>query len=716
MKLQIKSKLILTIAFITLLIYVGIVLNINSPKYIPTEDQASQDKLSKAITISKFSIDEGIKELENLEELHKYTNYKKDYILAKLYEKKKDINKSISIYEQLLNENYPLKERVLFHYAYLNSLEGNDKKALKFLNKLLHDFPHSKSVPQTKYFLAQTLLRLKYTKQAINTLLSLKAEYSKTQFGIAANYYLGEDAYNKKNYEEALQFWRQYLEGSPDGRFVNEITSSLESQDKISLLPSDYLLLGNVFFHKKDYKKAAQYYQLGNNPKNYYELGYSLFRINKKNEASKYLKEFAYTFPGSKDSRLALYYGAICTPSYLVKSFWEQATKDIPKLAYYTTYKRALLEDSPKKKEKLLINYIELYPDSLFTLDTVWEIMWQNILDKNYSYAEEFGEKYFHEKNTSTGALETKAKIGFWLGKLAEINNNRTKALKYYKQIKDLHFDNYYSFRANGKYLALTGNKDPMWELQNNLANFNENSWTIPSIITLKRIKTLFGATVAELVAIQQFDEAIELIGKSELPSKRITSWLKALNEEYETSVNIASTLTTQYKPKQNISLWKLAYPLHFWLSIIDTCKNHQDIDPLLVCSLIRQESRFEIRATSISNAKGLMQLIPPTARLEAKQININLNSYELLYDPQINIRLGISYLNGLLKDLNNPLLAVASYNAGPSAIKRWMQKFNKTEVKGDLDFFVEEIPYNQTKDYVKKVFANYWTYLRLYT
>ena len=713
MKLPIKLIFLVPILLTVLVSGIFLISQTSLTENIPEEDPTAQNKLNNAITKSKFNIEEGIYELENLKELSDYTEYKKHYILAKLYENKGENNKAISTYEKLLNKNYPLKERVIFHLANLNIKNGDDKKALKFLNKLLHDFPHSKSVPQTKYYLAQTQFRLKYKNQALNTLKSLKFEFPDTQYGIGANYYLGENEYNNENYDKALNLWREYLKLSPDGRFAEEIVNILESQRSISLTPQDYTLIGDVFFHKKDYKNSAFYYQKENNPEKYYNLGYSLFRINRKNEAAKYLKEYAYSFPKDENTIWALYYAGISIPSYERKSFWSKITKDIPELAYYTIYKEAISESNTRKREKLLTKYISNYPKSIFTLDAVWEIMWQKTIENNYLDAQIIGEKYFKlTKDLKDENPDTWPKIGFWLGKIAEINNQNEKAINYYKQVaSNSLFDNYYAYRAKGRLSELNGNIDSSWKLQSSTNEFINYNWSIPTIIRIPMLKRHYGATVTELVRLQQFDEAIDLIGKSNSPSIKITSWLKALNKEFDISIKTATSLTNKYNLDKNNPIWNLAYPLHFWFYIISTCQKYQNIDPLLVCGIIRQESRFDEKATSTSDARGLMQLIPPTARTVAAQTNINLNSLDLLYNPETNISLGIKYLSGLLSDFNNPLFAVSSYNAGPNATKRWINMYGVR----DLDFFVEKIPYAQTKDYVKKVFANYWTYLNLY-
>jgi len=680
---------------------------------VPKEDLVSQEKLDRAITVSKFNIDSGIEELESLTDLSEYTDYKRKYILARLYEKKKNINKAIQIYESILEKSYPLKERVLFHLAILNASLNDDKKAIRYFDNLLVKFPTSRSIPEAKYYLAQTQLRLRLTRDALSTLNSLKIEFPRTQYGIATNYYLGEYEYNKQNYKEALNFWREYLKKSPDGRFSPEIVSVITSTQKnIPIKPSDYSLIGDVYFNKKEYKKAAYYYQIENNVKKYYALGYSLFRIGENSKAEKYFKEFAYTFPKSKNVKWSLFYCSKCMPSFLRKSFWEKVTKDIPDLAYYTLYKEGLVEENEKKRKEIFLNLMELYPQGEFTLDAVWELMWSDIKTKNYNNAVALGKKYFESNLSSSNCRsESCLKIGFWLGKVSELQNKKFDAIDFYKKVQSLNSDNYYYYRSKNRLLALTGGVDPKWDQQSSYKELKDLSWSIPVISRLDNLTEHFGITVTELIKLQQFDEAIEIIGKNSSPSKQITSWLKALNSEYDTSINIATSTIVHYGFSNDSPLWKLAYPLYFWQDIVASSSRFTNLDPLLACGVIRQESRFDPNATSISNAFGLMQLIIPTAKVVARQSGVNLSSNESLKDPKINISLGTYYLKGLLSDFSSPLFAVASYNAGPNAVKNWVNKYGTS----DLDLFIEYIPYDETRGYVKKVFSSYWTYLELY-
>lgn len=105
------------------------------------------------------------------------------------------------------------------------------------------------------------------------------------------------------------------------------------------------------------------------------------------------------------------------------------------------------------------------------------------------------------------------------------------------------------------------------------------------------------------------------------------------------------------------------------------------------------------------------MQLMPSTASYIASKSGIPFSSSKL-YDPETNIELGCAYFRHIQKLLNdNDMLAVASYNGGPNAVRSWKNSLDYN----NFDEFVESIPYSETRDYVKKVFRTYWIYTNMY-
>jgi len=134
------------------------------------------------------------------------------------------------------------------------------------------------------------------------------------------------------------------------------------------------------------------------------------------------------------------------------------------------------------------------------------------------------------------------------------------------------------------------------------------------------------------------------------------------------------------------------------------------DIEEAWVLGLVRQESRFIVDAKSSAGAQGLMQLMPATARWVAKRLGIKDYSPARVTEVNTNVVLGTHYLKMVLEDLGHPVLASAAYNAGPGRARRWR---DSRPLEGAI--YAESIPFNETRDYVKRVMANTMYYSQLY-
>jgi soluble lytic murein transglycosylase len=153
----------------------------------------------------------------------------------------------------------------------------------------------------------------------------------------------------------------------------------------------------------------------------------------------------------------------------------------------------------------------------------------------------------------------------------------------------------------------------------------------------------------------------------------------------------------------------RVRYPRAYW-DLFHSAAEQRSLDPWLVLALARQESLFNPFATSVSNARGLMQLIPSTARKVAAQAGVNPDDIQL-YDPSVNVALGTTYLRNLMQLFRgNEFHVVAAYNGGEHAVQKWLAMY-----PGDDDEWVENIGYSQTRDYVKKVIGGRREYQLLY-
>ncbi len=135
-----------------------------------------------------------------------------------------------------------------------------------------------------------------------------------------------------------------------------------------------------------------------------------------------------------------------------------------------------------------------------------------------------------------------------------------------------------------------------------------------------------------------------------------------------------------------------------------------------LILAIIRQESDFNPHAESPAKAMGLMQLIAPTAKVMAQELDLPFNVADLKQDPQYNVRLGTAYAKSRLNKYKGSLvLTLASYNAGSKPVNNWIERYgDPRDPEIDLIQWIEQIPYSQTRDYVKHVLSNMVVYQQL--
>ena len=142
------------------------------------------------------------------------------------------------------------------------------------------------------------------------------------------------------------------------------------------------------------------------------------------------------------------------------------------------------------------------------------------------------------------------------------------------------------------------------------------------------------------------------------------------------------------------LDLLRLQYPIRYMFSIMD---NYGDLT--LSLAMIWQESLFDPYAISPANAKGIMQIIPATARLIAKELGESEYTYT---NPETSIRFGMYYFRKMLQEFKSVPLSLAAYNAGPIRVRRWI----KNDPNSEMGTFIEMIPYNETRNYVKFILA----------
>jgi soluble lytic murein transglycosylase len=228
----------------------------------------------------------------------------------------------------------------------------------------------------------------------------------------------------------------------------------------------------------------------------------------------------------------------------------------------------------------------------------------------------------------------------------------------------------------------------------------------------IERARQLASAGLPD-VALAELRAALD-----RLPDRAALSYVMARvyeskNDHYGVIVTLRRAFP-QYLDQAEAALpeqvWRLLFPVRH-LAVIAAESGKYRIAPSLVLGLIRQESAFREDARSRANARGLMQLLPGTGRAVARRVREPRYNVQKLYKPETNIALGVRHLHTLLERYGGRReLALAAYNAGESRIDAWMQAFGTD----DLAQFVEQIPFSETRGYVKQVLSNQAHYERL--
>jgi len=301
-------------------------------------------------------------------------------------------------------------------------------------------------------------------------------------------------------------------------------------------------------------------------------------------------------------------------------------------------------------------------------------------------------------------------RASYWLAKTCQLLGEEKRAEDIYFELGSEPLDGYYNLKSYMMYQAAL---DSIYQIKSRLADHKNplRFHTHELVAIINQFEDLF--LIRELLGDELAMQ--ELSGKKYYP-ETLKGWialaevykkLGAYNESYRIYDYIDKKHFADLSEMEKPYMLKESYPLYF-NALAGHYGEMRNLDKNLVMALIRAESGFNPRAHSWADAYGLMQIIPPTAKALAGQLDKPLINPEGLYDPELNINLGTFYLSKLLSKFENKYeYAVAAYNAGEHRVARW-EKFRDA---GDLDFFVENIEYTQTRNYVRRVMMNYWIY-----
>lgn len=483
-------------------------------------------------------------------------------------------------------------------------------------------------------------------------------------------------------------------------------------QSGAKLAAADWEAIATAYWDKKNYGKAAvAYNRATRTPLNLYRKGRSLQVSGEKQRAIATYNQLISYFPTAKESGLALtQLAGMTTQKQNAIAYLNRVIGGFPQQAGAALAAKAAILDQQNKKAATQARNVMLskYGDSEAAAEYRWEVALDKAEAQNYQQAWQWAQTIPTRNPKSILA----PRAGFWVGKWADKLGKKQEAKTAYEYVLSQFPQSYYAWRS-AVMLGL------------NVGNFTTVRQITPQVIPPERVLLPAGsATLKELYLLGQDSDAsalwqVEFTNKTQpTVAEQFTDGVMSLAKgENLLGINKIATLEDRETPpekaeyktlSQQLSYWQARYPFPF-LQEIEYWSGQRQLNPLLVTALIRQESRFEPKIRSVAGAVGLMQVMPGTSKWIAEQINLAQYNSEI---PKDNILLGTWFLNYTHQQYdNNSLFAIASYNAGPNAVSKWRSNLGIS----DPDEFVEAVPYEETKGYIRQVFGNYWNYLRLY-
>jgi soluble lytic murein transglycosylase len=353
---------------------------------------------------------------------------------------------------------------------------------------------------------------------------------------------------------------------------------------------------------------------------------------------------------------------------------------------------------------------LDTFPSGKNAFNAEWRVAWVAYLNRQPDAEDKlkaFLLKYPASGNTSDAV--------YWLGRVAERNGKFAEARAYFQKDLDRFPQTYFGHAAAERLSKLQPAEGDPPEILDK----------IPPPPALRPFDEPIPAAAADRWARAQALRTIAFDSSAELELKNAyfaTSSPRFLYEaaqaafdqgHFAVGMAYGRAMVPNFEARKRddlpLDVWKVLYPLPYEAVIRrEAAKNN--FDPMLAAGLMRQESTFQADALSGQNAIGLMQVVPKTGRLLARQLHVRFAPAKL-FQPEYNIQLGMLYISGLVKLTGAPEYALAAFDAGEDRIAAWKAERNYDEIPE----LVESIPFSETRDYVQIVLRNSEVYRMIY-
>lgn len=634
------------------------------------------------------------------------------FYFSKFYQ---PVSKTIDIYQQALKDyndgdysnayylfskvgySSKLKPVALYRQAQCAKVLGDEKSELRNYQQLFHYFPSNKLSLESKYQAAQLLidsdpfLAEKYfdniSKSNIGYDYKIASEYYKSRIkSLGARY--SHKTLSSSEKEMIEKGFRDYLEHAPNGRLALQVVSTWK---KFNRNPSSYdkTLMARALYLVGEYREADEILSNTDISDSWAIQSASAYSQGNFSKVNSLVKTGVANYSKSIDKKD--YKRAV--NDYLKINNTYNALVDLLEVANGNgrDYVWDLKCIRAPKSEKFACysGLYNAYPKGEFAESSLANMFVDRIHNKDFSKAKELGAEFLSKYPNS----EFVPKVMFWNGKIEQKYYRSANSAEIFKDLINNYPDSYYAYRA-------------FWLLQ------GVQTATISTELEYKNVVYPYelpraGTVLADLMKVKDY----EMLAKYS-DDEFVRSWVEYNKGNYSSSMLIAKKAMEKlkHKPPKTDLRWRLVYPQNYYKEI----KNYSDLygnNLALMLSLVREESYFNPNSQSGVGAMGLMQIMPATAHEVGTKNGIYFNTTSLI-EPELNLKLGNLYyatIKGLLS--NQEASAIAAYNGGIGSVTRW----KSTLQYADIDEFVEQIPYYETKKYVEKVFRSYWNYTRIY-
>jgi soluble lytic murein transglycosylase len=600
---------------------------------------------------------------------------------------------------QGLDRDYPLlAPYILLKQGRVYTSAAETVKAKETWHKLLNKYPDSPAVVEALYILGKE--NPAYWQQAIE-----KFPYHPLTHQIARE--LLEQNPNQPNLMLLL------VKYTPDDKTVDPLRERLVQEYSSQLTPADWQKIADDYWQQWQYEKAGKAYtKAPHTPRNLYRAARGIHLGGNLKEAQKYYEKLIRTFPNAEETGLGLRRLASISSKQQALSYLDLVISQFPQEAAQALMEKAEILDSLNSaasaaQARQLV--LTKYANSEAAAEYRWKIAQQKAQAGDLIAAWQWAQPI--AVNNPDSPLAPKA--SFWIGKWATQLDRPQEAQTAFESVLGHYPQSYYAWRSA---VALGWNVGDFTTVRQMLPPISRTSSRSLLPVGSPIVRELYQLGL-DKEAWTQFQAEMGDRETLSITEQFIYGLMKLDRGEYLRGINQIWQLKEQKEPqarqewqslRQMPEYWQALFPFPFEETILKWSQQ-RELNPLLVTALIRQESRFETEISSVAGAVGLMQVMPGTGQWVAEQIQLPQYS---LRDPEDNINLGTYYLDYTHRQYNNnSLLAVASYNAGPGNVAKWVARYGFD----DPDIFVEKIPFPETKGYVETVFENYWNYLRIY-